>query len=132
MKPALRHFPQYEVPEKFLPPPQFRNRSENQAFIMDTVQRGIYPPENVEAAIFAHTHIHGAFVDPHSGKTVINAGVLHASRKSPMEPRSFALYYPAQGKFAFVNAETKQVFQVGEVERARRGGAKAVTCEGLF
>ncbi len=103
----VSHFPQHKVPDEFLPPPEFRKRMEGQAYVMDTIERGILPPGDVVFEIFAHTHIGGAFWDWSSGKLVVNAGVLDFKTKGPTEPRAYAIYFQDKNEIAFNDADRK-------------------------
>ena len=127
----LSHFPQHEVPKQSLPPPQFIRRAMDppgQAFILDTIARADHPSQDVQLAIIGHTHVRYHFVDPVSGKDVINAGVLHAKRKSPTEPRSFAIYYPGANEVRFHSLD-----QPGEILTVSlKGSPQSEVCEKLL
>ncbi len=119
----VSHFPQHNIPEEFLPPPRFRLRIDGQAFVMDTVQRGHYPPNDVVFAIFAHNHIGGAFIDTQSGKIVVNPGVLDAKTKSPQEPRAYSIYSQDDATIRFINADTNQVVNSVQVPSLDNGNS---------
>ena len=103
----VSHYPQHSIPEGFLPPPEYRKNA--QAFVMETIRRGVHPPQDVIFGVFAHTHKGGSFIDEHTGKLVINPGVLHDRAKVDKEPRAFAVYYNQEKKIEFINFEENKV-----------------------
>lgn len=128
----VSHFPQHRVPEPMLPPPHFRRRPPpDQAYVMETLERGIHPPENASLGVFAHTHIGGAFVDPVSGVAIINPGVLNNATKASAEPLGYALFTPADGTIEFFDAATGQRTLVTSVPKLKES-ANRVACAGLF
>lgn len=112
----VSHFPQFMVPEAFLPPPAFRRRLRGQAFVMDTIERGAYPPADVAFVIFAHTHGGGLFRDPISRKIVVNPGVLDAHAKSKDEPTAFTIYNQQAHTLEFLDAINGTVLQSFKLE----------------
>ena len=105
----VSHFPQHPIPEEFLPPPRFRQKiSSRVTSVMETVEKGIYPPMDVSFEIFAHNHIAGSFVDKKTGKLVVNAGVLDNVAKSPTEPRGYAIYEAQKGEIHFIDFEKRK------------------------
>lgn len=134
----VSHFPQYPVPEHLLPPVKFRKRmskmtlslesgqakyimhAEPQAFVMDTINRGVFPPQDVAFAVFAHTHIGGAFRDATSGKLIVNSGVLDDRTKSPSEPRGYIIYNTETDTLEFLDFETQQTTRIIDLKPSNK------------
>lgn len=120
----VSHFPQHEVPDDFLPPVAYRRKMGNQAYVMETVERGILPPKDVAFEIFAHTHVGGLFREPQTGKIVVNPGVLDMRTKGPTEPRAFAVFDQKDRKLRFYNADTGKKIKSFRLEKSDASACK--------
>lgn len=98
----VSHYPQHSIPKKLLPPEEYLMRNGGRAMILDTMDKNIYSPENVDFEIIAHTHVAGSYMDPKAKKCVINPGVIDPRRKRSSELQAFAVYYVNEGRLDHV------------------------------
>lgn len=100
----LSHFPQFPIPPEMLPPPAFLKPIPGQAFVLDTINRKIYPSPAAYFGIFAHTHIAGVVNVAHT--IAVNPGVLTFGKKSEDEVPAFAIFDSMTNQIWFYDAVT--------------------------
>lgn len=115
----LSHYPVRPVPEVFLPPPAKRIDDQKQIFFMDVMARNAPVAAGTDLAIFAHTHVGGAYYDVESGVYFLNSGVLDLERKTVEEPLGVGVYDTRLRRIEFVNAQTGATLHRLDIAPAR-------------